>query len=146
MPPPRTLNKNQRLKSRKTIDALFKNGRSFSVYPFRVLYIIRPFESAAEKKLQIPATAPSLKAGFSAPSKNFKKAVHRNRIKRLIKEAYRLNQQQLNEYVSLQRIRLDIFFIYTGKDLPDQELVTGKISVVLQQLLKKLNESLPSNT
>jgi len=145
MPPTRTINKEQRLKSRKTIDGLFKNGRSFSVFPFRVLYLIG---SAGKKVLQaadVAGLVSSLKAGFSAPTKNFKKAVDRNRIKRLTKEAYRLNQQELQAFVTQRKINLSIFLIYTGKELPDQRLVTEKISLILHQLIKKLHERHPSN-
>ena len=133
-PKTHSLNKSQRLKSRKTIDALFKAGKSFSVFPFRVLY------------LMLDESMAPLQAGFSAPTKNFKKAVDRNRIKRLIKESYRLHRHLLEKVVLEKGIKLSVFFIYTGKELPDQELVTNKISVILQLLIKKLHESGPSNT
>ena len=129
-----TLGKEKRLKSRKIIDGLFKGGKSFSVFPFRVIYRIEDTGDAATK------------AGFSAPAKKFKKAVDRNRIKRLTREAYRLNQHDLNNAITLAGKRLSVFFIYTGKELPDQSLVTLKISVILQQLIKKIHESGPSNS
>ncbi|MEO6914982.1 MAG: ribonuclease P protein component [Chitinophagaceae bacterium] len=157
MPSIKTLNKNQRLKSRKTIDALFKAGRSFSVFPFRVLYLVESSKSGMQEINTVSSPEFSqaknnlkgghlLQTGFSAPSKNFKKAVDRNRIKRLTRESFRLNQTELQESVARLNIRLNLFLIYTGKELPNHELVTNKISVVLQSLIKKLNESHPSNT
>ena len=83
-----TLKKDERLKSRKIIQQLFKKGKSFSVFPFRVIYI----EEAN------PETY--LKAAFSVSSKNFKKAVDRNRIKRLMRECYRLQKKNLEKQLT----------------------------------------------
>ena len=81
-----TLNKDDRLKSRKAIEYLFKEGKSFSIFPLRVLYTIN---AASEKPTN------NLRAGFSVSTRNFKKAVDRNRIKRLLREAYRLQKHLL---------------------------------------------------
>ena len=59
-----------------------------------------------------------LQAGFAAGSRNFKTAVDRNRIKRLIKEAWRLQKNELKEQLKKQNRKLNVFFIYTGKELP----------------------------
>ena len=78
-----TLGKEERLKSRKLIDQLFKEGKSFSSFPFRVVWKYLP--SASDS---------FLKAGFTVSTKHFKKAVDRNRIRRLMKEAYRLQKNE----------------------------------------------------
>ena len=82
--------------------------------------------------------APSLQAGFGVSSRHFKKAVDRNRIKRLTREAYRLNKGVLSLVVEQRKLSLSAFFIYTGKELPDHRLVSGKIAVALQKMAKEL--------
>ena len=81
-----------------------------------------------------------LQAGFSAPAKTFKKAVDRNRIKRLIKEAYRLQKHSLSAQLSTTNQQLLLFFIYTGKEIPDQPLVMEKINAALEKLSETLGK------
>ena len=123
-----SLGKEKRLKSRKAIEGVFKAGKSVSNPPFRIVY---QFQEGEGQYLQ---------AGFSAPARNFKKAVDRNRVKRLMKEAYRLNNLPLESCIRSLNKRLAIFLIYTAKELPDQAFTTEKISVLLQKLIKKVNE------
>jgi len=77
----------------------------------------------------------SLQAGFSASSRNFKTAVARNRIKRLAKEAYRLQKNALQDKLEGQNRKLNIFFIYTGKELPVYTDVYNSINAALEKLL-----------
>jgi ribonuclease P protein component len=79
-----------------------------------------------------------LQAGFGASSRHFKKAVDRNRIKRLCREAYRLQKQPLFQRLKEKGSSLAVFFIYTGKELPDYHAVTDKIGVALQKLIKAM--------
>ena len=123
-----TLGKNERLKSRKVIDFLFKEGKSFTVFPFRVLYT---FEEAA----------PGLKAGFTASSRNFKKAVDRNRIKRLSREAYRLQKNELQHARNGCNKALVIFIIYIEKELPEYKTIFEKMTHVLKRLIKITGEN-----
>lgn len=120
------LKKTDRLKSRKAIEILYKNGKNFSIFPFRIQYLVTKFE-------------PGIKAGFSAPTKNFKKATDRNKIKRLIKEAYRLQKNEIEKHQSLMENGLHIFIIYTGKDLPKYDFIAEKTTLVLQKLIKQLD-------
>lgn len=85
-----------------------------------------------------PAAEAPLQAGFGASSRNFKKAVDRNRIKRLSREAYRLQKQPLFDRLKEKGLSLAVFFIYTGKELPDYRTVTEKIGVALQKLIREL--------
>ena len=85
--------KQERLKSRKSIASLFSHGKSFHIYPIRVLYIRTP-KKEIEKSNQI-------RCAFSVPKRRFKKTVDRNKIKRKIREI----------------IRLDLDKLVTGKDI-----------------------------
>lgn len=73
-----TLGKQERLKSRKLIGRLYEEGKSIKVFPLRMVYI------QTEHTSNFPA-----QVGLSVPKRNFKKAVDRNRIKRLLRETYR---------------------------------------------------------
>jgi ribonuclease P protein component len=121
-----TLGKTERLKSRKLIGQLFEQGKSINVFPFKILYLVAPIISGTRNSY--------LQVGFTAPAKTFKKAVDRNRIKRLTKEAYRLQKHALSEQLTTNNQQLFVFFIYTGKEMPEQALVMEKINTVLKKL------------
>jgi ribonuclease P protein component len=121
-----TLGKTERLKSRKRIGQLFAEGQSFGQYPLRATYI-----AVAD-----PA-APALQCGFSASARQFKKAVQRNRIKRLLREAWRLQKQPLEAHLLATGQRLAVFVLYTGKELPHYAEVAEKTGRILQRLIQK---------
>ena len=79
----------------------------------------------------------TLQAGFGVSSRVFKKAVDRNRIKRLLREAYRLQKTQLQQSVTASGRRLAVFFLYTGKELPEFNFIKEKMSAALQNLEKQ---------
>jgi ribonuclease P protein component len=121
------LKKEHRLKSRKAIDLLFSKGKSFSNFPFRICW-------------QLANDDIGVKAGFTASSKSFKHATDRNRIKRLIREAYRLQKNNLQEIVQSKGKALHIFFVYTGKEVPQYEVVFEKVGNVLKRMTKLIDE------
>jgi ribonuclease P protein component len=121
-----TLNKTQRLKSRKLIGRLFDKGRSFSFPPFRAYYLLDEDQTHAGE---------SLLFGTGASSRHFKRAVDRNRIKRLIREAYRLQCGELRLQMKTVPLKLTVFVLYTGRDMP----VYADIAARMDLLLKKLS-------
>ena len=153
-----TWKKAEKLKSRKRIDRVFREGKSFSLFPYRVYFLLgpaagaptgpslsspagpTPLPSAGATPLQpVKGVFPSpLQAGFGASSRHFKKAVDRNRIKRLSREAYRLQKQPLLQRVKEKGVSMALFFIYTGKELPDYATASEKIGVALQKLIKEI--------
>jgi len=105
---------------------LFSKGKSFSVYPFKVLY---DFADVAENTLQ---------ASVTVSSRNFKKAVERNRVKRIMREAYRLHKPLLQDALSNENKKLMVFFIYVAKELPEFSVACSKMEVALQRLMKEV--------
>ena len=124
------LGKNERLRSRKAIEHLFKEGKRFVVTPFRLYYVLKPAEGD-----------PLLQFGVGVSAKNFKKAVDRNKIKRLTREAYRLQKNEIR----LTNHQLLVFFIYTGKDIPQFQFIYEKLGIILKKLGKLINENNSSN-
>lgn len=129
-----TFKRDEKLKSRKAIEQLFKEGKSFSVFPFRVLWEIKELNSSP------------LQAGFAVSSKHFKKAVDRNRIKRLMREAYRLQKSDLQSQLSQQQKYLVLFLIYVGNELPEYQFIFDKTKAVLNRLIKITNENSLAST
>ena len=129
-----TLGKQERLKSRKLIEQLFREGKSISAFPYRVLYL--PVSAAANQSSSI-----ALQMGIAVSSKNFKKAVQRNKIKRLTREAYRLQKSGLQQKLARAGGQLMLFFIYTGREMPDFLLVKEKVQVILDKLIRIIDEN-----
>lgn len=77
-----TLGKHERLKSKKLIEKLYQEGSSIKAFPLRMVFL------KVENTFIYP-----VQAGVSVPKKNFKLAVDRNRIKRLMRETYRLQKE-----------------------------------------------------
>ena len=87
-----------------------------------------------------------MQAGVGVSNKNFKKAVDRNRIKRLMREAYRLQKNTLQEHLQQQGRTLSVFFLYQGKELPQYQDVFEKMGSALKRLIKLSNENTESNS
>jgi ribonuclease P protein component len=119
-----TLGKNERMKSRKQIELLFKEGKTFSASPLRVYFSVQTLS---------PDHSPLL-FGVAVGTRNFKKAVDRNRIKRLIREAWRLQKNELQQKLKQENKQLHVFFIFTGKEVSDYKLIAEKTSTALQKL------------
>lgn len=88
----------------------------------------------------------ALQFGVGVSTRNFKKAVDRNRIKRLLREAYRLQKNELKDKVTLKKIQLNLFIIYTGRELPAYNLIFDKVTVALQKVVNIADESTEANS
>jgi len=137
-----TLGKEERLKSRKQIEKLFAEGKSFVVSPFRVYFIVNGDPNSYRKSMANSL----LQFGVGVSTKNFKKALDRNRIKRLTREAWRLQKNELKESLKTQSKQLNVFFIYTGKELPDFKTTKEKVAVALKKLADKIDENISSHS
>ena len=92
--------KTEKLKSKKQIEKLFEEGDSIKVFPLRIRF------------LKVNEEKNPLQVGFSVPKRNFKRAVDRIRIKRVLREAYRKNKQIVNQDMSDSYI---VMFMYTDR-------------------------------
>lgn len=128
-----SLGKEERLKSRKQIDILFGTGKKITLFPFRILYRAEPGKG-------------EIQAGFTVSSKNFPRAVDRNRVKRLCREAYRLKKKELEAAVMENKELLHLFFIYTSREILSFKEVSTSLEQVLKKLLRVLNENPSSNS
>lgn len=115
--------KKEKLKSRKQIGRLFSEGKRINVFPFLVYYLVEKGNAG-------------LVAGFGVSSRNFKKAVDRNRIKRLGREAYRLSKSTLLEVPGVRELNLSVFFIYTARELP----MFGDLKEKMEAIMKRLEK------
>lgn len=122
-----SLKKDERLCSKRIIDKLFTEGDAFLQYPLKIAYL----------KTNLPADYP-VQAGFSVSKRNFKRAVARNRIKRLLRESYRLNKHLL--YDELNKQQLAIFFIFIGKELPNYVQLETAIKKGLVKISKRITD------
>ncbi len=122
-----TLHKSERLDRKKVIEKMFSGGsRSFSVFPLRVVYL--PVE-----KLDAPAAIL-----VSVSKRRFKRAVKRNRVKRQIREAYRLNKHLLSGALSGSRHRLALAFIYLSDELVPSSVIGERMKIALSLIADKL--------
>lgn len=115
--------KKYKLCSKKTIDFLFTQGKSLKEFPFVIRY------SEAENHANSP-----LQIVISVPKRSFKTAVARNRIKRLCREAIRLNKSELEQVLSIKQKKLAVFLIYTGKEELPFKLLNHKIRNIFARL------------
>ncbi len=118
--------KDEKLKSKKIIDLLFKEGKSVSKYPLRLVYVAHDFEE------NVP-----MKMGVSVSKKYFKHAVDRNYFKRLLRECYRLNKSLLTEGVDAKYCCM--FFYQTSDKLSFQE-INEKTIQLFEKFIKAIGE------
>ena len=118
---PHALGKEERLCSRKAIDELFGGGhKSVTAYPIRAVYM--------------PSQEEGVRVMVSVSKRHFKRAVKRNRIKRQLREAYRLQKELLLPLDG----GLDIAFLWTSPEL----LPTEKVFLKMKNILQRISESL----
>jgi ribonuclease P protein component len=129
---PKTFGKKEKLVSKKTIDALFSGGnsRSMSAYPLRVVFM-RKERCETEEPAQVMV---------SVSKRHFKRAVKRNRVKRQIREAYRLNKHLLHEALEQKKdIAVAMAFIWQSDELAETALITEKMQSLLGRMAEKIS-------
>lgn len=115
-----TFKKNERLYGQKIIEKLFLEGKSFTVFPFRVIWLKSTFESDFPARIMI-----------SVSKRKFKRAVDRNLIKRRIREAYRRNKKDIYNFFNRQQVQCAICLIYNSEKILDYTEIEEKIKLLL---------------
>jgi len=121
------LAKKERISSKTEIELLFTKGSSFFIYPLKVVYF--------EKACEVEEEKPVVSIMVSVSKKKFKRAVKRNRLKRLIKESYRLNKSLLIGKIINQPRSVSVGFIY----LAHEEKTYSEIESAMQEALEILS-------
>ena len=119
--------KSERLKSRKTISRLFnREGQSFAKFPLRLVY------------MEIEESEAPIQFTVSVSKKKFKRAVDRNRVKRQIREAYRLNKAPLFEKLESTGKKYAWMILFAGSEMPDYQ----QIEKMMMKLILKFSEKI----
>ena len=123
-----TLGKEERLKSKKIIDKLYQEGSSVKVFPLRMVYLQTKHTS------EFPA-----QVGVSVPKRNFKHAVDRNRIKRLLRETYRKHK-----YIVYDKLDSPYVYMisYLGKEEQKYVDIERKMEKLLTSFVQEIQKSL----
>ena len=119
--------KKEKLKSKKLIEKLFKEGKTLTSFPLKLIYF----------KVEVPVDA-KLKTGVAVPKKNFKSAVKRNRIKRLLRESYRLNKHLV---FNNSKGNFAFLILYIGKEMPNYPELEKGMQLILKKFLKKIDDA-----
>ncbi len=122
-----TFTKSEKLKSRKLIGQLFEQGQRLKAFPLQVVYL------TVEHEGDFP-----VKAGFSVSKRYFKHAVDRNRIKRLMRESYRLNKHKFYKHCNDKQV---LMFIYISRKKADYPQVEKAMNDILSQLSQTIQRT-----
>lgn len=115
--------RSEKLKHKKDIECLFKNGESVFKYPIKVLFT-----------LQSESNNSGIKVAFSVPKRHHKLAVTRNKIKRQLREHFRLNVRDLREALTQQCSELNLMFIFVAKENVPSAVVKEAMIYLLDRL------------
>ncbi|MDD2525180.1 MAG: ribonuclease P protein component [Bacteroidales bacterium] len=119
--------KEERLCGKTSIDTLFQKGKGFIVYPFRVVWLTVP------KKGDFPC-----ELLISVPKRKFKRANKRNRIKRYIREAYRLNKGILYQTLEKKEYNLDLALLYLDNTILESPEFDARMKTIFNNLAERL--------
>ena len=122
----------QKLKSKKEIDQLFKQGRSIFMFPFKLLYDV----------LDEPNREQHIRASVGVSARYFKKAVDRNRIKRLMRECWRQEKEDLENWAKSNNTYVNVFIVYVDKTVPEHSHLSIKFPALVEKLIYQLNEQI----
>jgi ribonuclease P protein component len=118
--------KKDKLKSKKLIEQLFNEGNAVTVFPLRLVYLKTEFDDGS-----------NLKTGVSVSKRLHKTAIKRNRIKRLLREVYRLNKPL---YFNNSSTAYAFMILYLSKDVTTFGKLNNSIKLLFQKFIDKTSE------
>lgn len=125
-----TLTKKERLHLKRDVDALFASGHAFIAYPLRVVIHTTPLTEGEAPTCAILAVA---------AKKYFRRANKRNRVKRLIRESYRLRKHHFLALAEAQEVHLHLGLLSVAKELPTQADVDRGMEKALSRIRTELS-------
>ncbi|MCS7037027.1 MAG: ribonuclease P protein component [Saprospiraceae bacterium] len=127
-----TFERCERLRSRKLLGRLFQEGRSFMAFPVRVVWLpLSPTERQAARFETNRA-----QVAVSVPKRRYRQAVVRNRIRRQVREAYRLHKHLLYQTLEHRNLDIALLLIFVGKETPTFDQLTDSMSKLLHYFEK----------
>jgi len=130
-----TFSKEERLSRRKIIESLHAKGLSIKSPAIILVYV----------PCELPVDFPA-QAMFSASKRLFKRAHDRNRVKRLLREAYRKQKHTVYSSLKERNQQYALHFIFTGKQLPNYPYVFGKMNDLILRFCNETSKAeLPGN-
>jgi len=121
-----SLAKKDRIKSKKIMESLFKEGKSLKKYPLKLIYISIEEENEA------------LKFAVTVPKRLFKNAVDRNELKRKIREVYRKNNNILKQKLHHQNLKFALMFIYVSNIKEEYSKIEKELIFLLNEFEKRI--------
>mgnify|MGYP000931396696 CR=1 FL=1 len=121
-----TYSKIEKLKSQALIEKLFVEGKAIKAFPLRLIFLITEFDESIKAK-----------CGVSVGKKNFKNAVDRNKVKRLMRETYRLNK---NTYFNNITTQYALMILYIGNEKPSFEQLNKSMKKLLERFVEEVSE------
>jgi ribonuclease P protein component len=121
-----SFSKKERLKNKVEIESLFSEGNRFFEYPFNVIWKV---DSNSDS---------TLKMAVSVPKKKIPNATDRNKIKRLVREAFRKNKTIVQQPLEAKDVKLHLMLIYSQSNIMSMSEIEDKISVTLQRLAEQV--------
>ena len=124
---PNSFPKSEHLYGDKLVSNLFETGEAFICYPLRVVFLIQPLNDSEAARILV-----------GVPKKRFKRANKRNRLKRLMRETYRLNKQELISILNEKQLQIQVAFNYVADEELDFSSIEKKMKTALQKLHSKI--------
>ncbi len=140
-----TFKKNERLGNYRLRQLLFERGRRFFHYPFRVFYLCFPRDELSIRFFGegMPPSARfhyPVKALVGTSRRNFAGATQRNRVKRVVKEAYRKNKKDVYSFLNKKQARCLLGFIYVGREMPEYSDMMLLMPDLLASILQRIDK------
>ena len=125
-----TLTKAERICTKKQFEVLLNSKHTYVSYPLRAIFNYH--EEREDNKYNACIAV-------SVGKKRFKRAVKRNRVKRLVRESYRLHKPEF--YKNIKGCHADILFVFIGKDIPDYAVIDHSMNILIDKICNKITRN-----